>query len=35
MREQNLRCVHAFERVLGRSVRREASALLALPSDAE
>jgi histidinol-phosphate aminotransferase len=34
-REQNRRCVRAFERVLGRSVRREALALSAGPSDAE
>jgi len=34
MREQNLRCVRAFERVLGRSARREPMALVA-PSDAE
>lgn len=34
-REQNRRCVRAFERVLGRSVRREALTLSAGPSDAE
>ena len=34
MREQNLRCVRAFERVLGRTARREPMALVA-PSDAE
>jgi histidinol-phosphate aminotransferase len=34
-REQNRRCVRAFERVLGRSTRREALALTAGPSDAE
>jgi histidinol-phosphate aminotransferase len=34
MREQNLRCVRAFERVLGRGARREPMALVA-PSDAE
>jgi histidinol-phosphate aminotransferase len=35
-REQNLRCVRAFERVLGRGVRREPSAALSVgPSDAE
>jgi histidinol-phosphate aminotransferase len=33
-REQNLRCVRAFERVLGRGARREPMALVA-PSDAE
>jgi hypothetical protein len=35
MREQNLRCVRAFERVLGRGVRREPMTLVAGPSDAE
>jgi histidinol-phosphate aminotransferase len=35
MREQNLRCVRAFERVLGRGVRREPMTLAAGPSDAE
>jgi len=35
MREQNLRCVRAFERVLGRGVRREPVALSVGPSDAE
>ncbi len=35
MREQNLRCVRAFERVLGRGVRREPMTLAAPPSDAE
>jgi histidinol-phosphate aminotransferase len=35
-REQNLRCVRAFERVLGRGVRREPLAALSVgPSDAE
>jgi histidinol-phosphate/aromatic aminotransferase/cobyric acid decarboxylase-like protein len=34
-REQNLRCVRAFERVLGRSARREPRPLIAGPSDAE
>jgi histidinol-phosphate aminotransferase len=34
-REQNLRCVRAFERVLGRAPRREPVALSAGPSDAE
>jgi histidinol-phosphate aminotransferase len=34
-REQNLRCVRAFERVLGRAVRREPLALSVGPSDAE
>lgn len=34
-REQNRRCVRAFERVLGRGVRREALTLSAGPSDAE
>lgn len=34
-REQNRRCVRAFERVLGRSTRREALVLTAGPSDAE
>ncbi len=34
-REQNRRCVRAFERVLGRSTRREALVLSAGPSDAE
>lgn len=34
-REQNRRCVRAFERVLGRSTRLEALALTAGPSDAE
>jgi histidinol-phosphate aminotransferase len=34
-REQNLRCVRAFERVLGRGVRREPLALSVGPSDAE
>jgi histidinol-phosphate aminotransferase len=34
-REQNLRCVRAFERVLGRTVRREPVALSVGPSDAE
>jgi histidinol-phosphate/aromatic aminotransferase/cobyric acid decarboxylase-like protein len=33
-REQNLRCVRSFERVLGRGARREPMALVA-PSDAE
>ena len=35
MREQNLRCVRAFERVLGRGTRREPLALAVGPSDAE
>lgn len=35
MREQNLRCVRAFERVLGRGVRREPRTLAAPTSDAE
>lgn len=35
MREQNLRCVRAFERVLGRAGRREPLALSVGPSDAE
>jgi histidinol-phosphate aminotransferase len=36
VREQNLRCVRAFERVLGRGVRREPLAALSVgPSDAE
>jgi histidinol-phosphate aminotransferase len=35
MREQNLRCVRAFERVLGRGARREPIALSVGPSDAE
>jgi histidinol-phosphate aminotransferase len=34
-REQNLRCVRAFERVLGRTTRREPIALSVGPSDAE
>jgi histidinol-phosphate aminotransferase len=35
-REQNLRCVRAFERVLGRPLRREPMTLrVAGPSDAE
>jgi histidinol-phosphate aminotransferase len=34
-REQNLRCVRAFERVLGRPPRRESHVLSAGPSDAE
>ncbi len=34
-REQNLRCVRAFERVLGRAARREPGALSAGPSAAE
>jgi histidinol-phosphate aminotransferase len=34
-REQNLRCVRAFERVLGRTARREPAALSVGPSDAE
>lgn len=34
-REQNLRCVRAFERVLGRGARRAPMALVAGPSDAE
>ena len=34
-REQNLRCVRAFERVLGRAVRHEPLLAAAGPSDAE
>lgn len=34
-REQNLRCVRAFERVLGRSARHEPALTAASPSDAE
>jgi histidinol-phosphate aminotransferase len=34
-REQNARCVRAFERVLGRGVRRDTTLVAAAPSDAE